>query len=131
MDKIIGFGHSQSCGNRWSVGRMSVLRLCRWGIGPVSGRVVLCLDYLYIWQVLVSVYCARRIPAHLRCTQCSILLHLPTVYWSVVDTANPDLFACGCRTWICLDITGFNEQCQPSSGSAYPKTINRAPRAST
>ena len=29
-----------------------------------------------VWEVQVSVYCARRIPAHLRCTQCSILLHL-------------------------------------------------------
>ena len=28
------------------------------------------------WQVQVSAYCAWRIPAHLRCTQCSILLHL-------------------------------------------------------
>ena len=27
-------------------------------------------------KVQVSVYCARRIPANLRCTQCSILLHL-------------------------------------------------------
>ena len=34
------------------------------------------LDYLCRWQVHVSVYCAWRIPAHLRCTQCSILLHL-------------------------------------------------------
>ena len=34
------------------------------------------LDYLCIWQVQVSVYCARRIPAHLGCTQCSIILHL-------------------------------------------------------
>ena len=34
------------------------------------------LDYLCRWQVQVSVYCAWRIPAHLRCTQCSILLHL-------------------------------------------------------
>ena len=31
------------------------------------------LDYLCRWQVQVSVYCAWRIPAHLRC---SILLHL-------------------------------------------------------
>ena len=37
---------------------------------------VVSLDYLRRWQVQVSVYCARRIPAHLRCTQCSILLHL-------------------------------------------------------
>ena len=28
------------------------------------------------WKVQVSVYCAWRIPAHLRCTQCSILLQL-------------------------------------------------------
>ena len=28
------------------------------------------------WQVQVSVYCAWRMPAHLRCTQCSIMLHL-------------------------------------------------------
>ena len=34
------------------------------------------LDYLCIWQVQVSVYCAWRIPAYLRCTQCSILLQL-------------------------------------------------------
>ena len=34
------------------------------------------LDYLCRWQVLLSVYCARRIPAHLRCIQCSIMLHL-------------------------------------------------------
>ena len=34
------------------------------------------LDSLCRWQVQVYVYCAWRIPAHLRCTQCSILLHL-------------------------------------------------------
>ena len=34
------------------------------------------LDYLCRWQVQVSVYCVWRIPAHLSCTQCSILLHL-------------------------------------------------------
>ena len=34
------------------------------------------LDSLCRWQVQVSVYCAWWIPAHLRCTQCSILLHL-------------------------------------------------------
>ena len=37
----------QSCGNRGSVGRVSVLRWCRWGVGrglgPGSGGVVLCL----------------------------------------------------------------------------------------
>ena len=34
------------------------------------------LDSLCRWQVQVSVYCAWRVPAHLRCTQCSILLLL-------------------------------------------------------
>ena len=33
-------------------------------------------DYLCKWQVQVSVYCDWRIPAHLTCTQYSILLHL-------------------------------------------------------
>ena len=49
----------------------------------------------------------------------------------MADIANPDLFVCGCRTWICLDITRFYEvRRQPSSGSAWPappKTVNRAP----
>ena len=35
-----------------------------------------CLDSLCRWKVQVSVYCSWWIPAHLRCTQCSILLHL-------------------------------------------------------
>ena len=49
------------------------------GLGGWGGDMSLCvvsLDYLCRWQVQVSVYCARRIPAHLRCTQCSIMLHL-------------------------------------------------------
>ena len=39
------------------------------------------------WQAQVSVYCAWRIPAHLRCTQCSILLHHMDICF---------------LTWICL-----------------------------
>ena len=38
-----------------------------WG-GGMSVSVV-SLDSLCRWQVQVSVYCARRIPAYLRCTQ--------------------------------------------------------------
>ena len=46
---------------------------------------------------------------------------LPIVYLFMADIANPDLFVCGCRAWICLDITHFyEEQRQPSSGSAWP-----------
>ena len=36
---------------------------------------VVSLDSLCRWQVQVSVYCARRIPAYLGCTRCSILLY--------------------------------------------------------
>ena len=31
----------------------------------------------------------------------------PKLYLSVADIANPDLFACVCRTWISLDISRF------------------------
>ena len=44
--------------------------------GGVMYVCVVSLDYLCRWQVQVSVYCARRIPAYLRCTLCSIRLHL-------------------------------------------------------
>ena len=44
---------------------------------------------------------------------------LPTVYLFIADIANPDLFVCGSRTWICIDMTRcYEEQRQPSSGSA-------------
>ena len=37
---------------------------------------IVSLDSLCKLPVQISVYCARRIPAHLRCILCSILLHL-------------------------------------------------------
>ena len=90
MDERIGFGLYQSSGDRGSVGHVSVCFGCggvggewvggldkgleRWG-GVMSVYGV-SLDSLCRWQVQVSVYCAWRIPAHLRCTQCSNLLHL-------------------------------------------------------
>ena len=61
---------------------------CRWGVGrglgPGSEEVGWCyvcvsfviLDSLCIWQVQISVCCVCGIPKHIRCTQCSILLHL-------------------------------------------------------
>ena len=62
--------------------------LCYVGVSCVS------LDSLCRWQVQVSVYCAWRIPAHLRCTQCSILFHLmfPNMYLFIADITNPDSF---------------------------------------
>ena len=50
--------------------------------------VFVSLDYLCICQVQVSVYCAKRIPVHLRCTQCSNMLHL-------VEYVSYRIFVCG------------------------------------
>ena len=80
------------------------------------------LDSLCRWQV--SVYCTRRISAHLGYTQCSILLHLIDIFflpciclWPILQI---QICLCGCRTLICIDIIRFyEEQCQPSSGSAW------------
>ena len=92
MDERNGFGLYLSCGDKGSVGRVSVFWLrwcvwCRWGVGRGMDQVRerwggvmsvwgVSLNYLCRWQIQVSVYCAWRIPAHLRCTQCSIRLHL-------------------------------------------------------
>ena len=58
---------------------------------------------------------------------------LPRLYLYVADIENPDLFACGSRTWISFDIARFYEEhCQPSSESAWPacpKNGNRTPIA--
>ena len=93
----------------------------------------LCLDFRCRWKVQVSVYCAWRIPAHLRCTQCSILLHfmdicfLTCIYlWQISQI----------QTFLCVFVgPGFSrhhplyeEQHQPSSGSAWQacqKMVNR------
>ena len=44
--------------------------------GVVMFVCIVSPDSLCRWQVHVSVYCAWWIPAHLRCTHCSIQLHL-------------------------------------------------------
>ena len=80
----LGFTNPVGIGGLWDV----CLWLCCGGVGGVwlgawYGRVgdvmsdcVVSLDSLWRWQVQASVYCARRIPAHLRCTQCLIIFHL-------------------------------------------------------
>ena len=91
----------------------------RWD-GVMSVRGV-SLDSRCRWQVQISVYCAWRIPAHLRRTQCSILLHLMDIsfltcicLWQI-SQIQTFLFKVG------LDITRFCEQQRrPSSGSAWP-----------
>ena len=62
------------CGGVSGVGGGLGQDLGRWG--GVMSVCVVSPDYLCRWQVQVSGYCARRIHAHLRCTQCSILLHI-------------------------------------------------------
>ena len=62
--------------------------------GGVMSVCIVNLDSLCRWQIQVSVYRARWIPAHLRCTHCSIMLHLIyigllTVYLSMGDIVNP------------------------------------------
>ena len=81
----LGFTNS---GGTWGKWDMCLCFGCG-GVGGVRGEWVgglgqcgvmsVCvgsLGSLCRWQVQVSVYCARLIPAHIRCTQCSILLHL-------------------------------------------------------
>ena len=78
---------------------------------------VVSLDYLCRWQVHASVYSARRIHVHFTVFNpvAPYRYLLATVYLSVTDIVNPDLFAC-CRTWTSLNIARFyEEQCQPSS----------------
>ena len=51
---------------------------------------------------------------------------LPNMYLFIADISNPDSFVLCCRIWISLDITRFyEEQRQPSSGSAWPACKKR------
>ena len=84
-----GFGLNQSCANKKRMGRVSVfgLQRCGWylgvgkemwvvraclvqdlgGCGGIMSVCVMRLDSLCIWHIHVSVYCDRRMLAHLRC----------------------------------------------------------------
>ena len=68
------------CGGVGGGGRSGLVAWARvWKGGGDVMCVCVCvvsLDALCGCQVQVSEYYDRRIPAHLRCTQCSILLHL-------------------------------------------------------
>ena len=82
MGERIGFDLYQSCGNRGSVGRVSVFGLrncglcreeCVGGLGQGMGGwdcvmsvCAVSLDYFSRWKVHISVHCAIRITAHLR-----------------------------------------------------------------
>ena len=53
---------------------VSVVCVVLWGSG--YGAWNRAWIFLCRCQIQVSVYCARQIPMNIRCTQCSILLHL-------------------------------------------------------
>ena len=56
----------------------------------------------------------------------------PNLYLSAADIANPDLFVCGSRIWISLNIDiarFYEEHCQSSSGSAWPACLKNGNRA--
>ena len=100
-------------------------------LGPGTGGVGLCVCELCVWIFCVdgrSMYLyivlggyLVILGAHIVKSCCTLWISASTVYLFMADIANPDLFVCGCRTWICLDITRFyEEQRQPSRGSAWP-----------
>ena len=103
----------------WGVGR---------GLGPGSGGVgYVCVspDSLCRWQVQV-IYRARRIPAHFRCTKCSILLYLIYAYgrYCISLLVGPGFVS----TSPTLMRSGVGH---PSSVTAWPgcqKAVNRAER---
>ena len=108
------------------------------GLGQGSGAVGWCyvcvsLDYLCRWQVQVSVYCAWRIPAHLRCTQCSILLHLMDIcfltcicLWQI-SQIQTFLFKVVGPGLVSTSPRFCEQQRQPSSGSGMPKNDKSGP----
>ena len=84
------------------------------------------LDSLCRRQVQVSVYCAWRIPAHLRCAQCSILLHLMDIcfltcicLWQI-SQIQTFLFKVVGPGLVSTSPRFCEQQRQPSSGSAWP-----------
>ena len=93
---------------------------CRWGLERgLEGWADVCMS----WQVQVSVYCARRIPAHLRCTQCSILC-------TISISASHRVFVYGRyrkSRLVCIDITRFYEEQLQQIRLAGKKVVNRAP----
>ena len=94
------------------------------------------LDSLCRWQVQVSVYCAWRIPAHLRCTQCSILLHLMDIcfltcicLWQI-SQIQTFLFRVVGPGWVSTSPAFVsNSASHPAGphGRHAQKTVNRAP----
>ena len=118
--------------------------LARGGVGGEGGEWMrelglgVSLDSLCRWQVQVSVYCAWRIPAHLRCTQCSILLHLMDIcfltcicLWQISQIQNFLFKVVGPGLVSTSPAFVSSSASHPAGphGRHAPKTVNRAPIA--
>ena len=97
--------------------------------------VCVSLDSLCRWQVQVSVYCAWRIPAHLRCTQCSILLHLMDIcfltcicLWQI-SQIQTFLFRVVGPGLVSTSPTFVSNSASHPAGPHAQKTVNWAPIA--
>ena len=94
-------------------------------------------DYLFRWHVQLSVYCTRQIHAHLRCTQCSIMLHLIDIcfLWCICLWQISKIQTC-----LCVVVGPGFVSTLPAlmrSSDSHPadprgrlgKTVNRAPNS--
>ena len=116
------------------IGTGRVLDVClSFGCGGVHGECVGCLDQgLEGWWCYVCVSsefgffvcCAKRIPTHLRCTQCSILLHLIDIgflpymcLWQISKIQT-----CWCVVvgpgFVSTSPVFYEKHCETSNGSA-------------
>ena len=100
-----------------------VLCLCELGFSvQMAGQGICILCLAEYWRILGTPSVQPVAP---------YVYLLPTMYLFMADIANPDLFVCGCRSWICLDITRFlrSSASHPAGphGRLAQTTINRAP----
>ena len=149
MDERIGFGLYQSSGGQGECWTCVCVFGCG-GVGDVGGErvggldkgrerwcyVCVSLDSLCRWQAQVSVYCAWRIPAHLRCTQCSILLHLMDIcfltcicLWQIsqIQTLSFKVVGPGLVSTSPAFVSSSASHPAGPHGWHAQKTVNRAP----
>ena len=125
LDMCLCFG----CGGVGGVGGEWV------GLRPGSGAVGWC--YVCVrCESGFSVYCAWRIPAHLRCTQCSILLHLMDIcfltcicLWRISQIQTCLFKVVGPGLVSTSPAFGSSSASHPAGPHNRQKTVNRAPVA--
>ena len=138
-----GLGFTNPVGTR---GVLDVC-LCCGDVGGVGGEWVgawarvwsggwcyVCVSYESGFTVLMAGTCicilclAATCASYVHTVYNPVILYeylLHTVYLFMADIANPDLYVCGCRTWICRDITRFYEcawSACPNNGRSRPRS---------